>query len=95
LLHLKSGLAALPDGRLMAVDALAGRPGLRGREIVRVAEDEAYAANGISINGKVVIASGFPKLERSLRELRYDVVTLEMSEFQKMDGGLSCLSLRS
>ena len=95
LLHLKSGLAALHDGRLVAVSALAGRTELRDRTLIGVADDEAYAANCIGINGRVLIASGFPRLLRSLRELRYDVVTLDMSEFQKMDGGLSCLSLRS
>jgi dimethylargininase len=42
----------------------------------------------------VLIARGFPLLEAALVALRYDVVTLEMSEFRKMDGGLSCLSLR-
>jgi dimethylargininase len=41
-----------------------------------------------------LIVSGFPPLARSLRDLGYDVLTLDMSEFQKMDGGLSCLSLR-
>jgi dimethylargininase len=95
LLHLKSGLAALHDGRLVAVEALAGKPELRGRTIVRVTPDEAYAANCIGVNGRVLIASGFPRLEEALVRLRYDVVTLDMSEFRKMDGGLSCLSLRS
>jgi dimethylargininase len=95
LLHLKSGLAALDDGRLVAVAALADRAELNGREIIPVADDEAYAANCISINGRVLIASGFPSLERLLVEMDYDVATLDMSEFQKMDGGLSCLSLRS
>jgi len=33
-------------------------------------------------------------LQRQLQSLGYDVITLGMSEFQKMDGGLSCLSLR-
>ena len=95
LLHLKSGLAALDDGRLVAVAALADRAELRGREIIPVADDEAYAANCICINGRVLIASGFPRLERLLVEMDYDVATVDMSEFQKMDGGLSCLSLRS
>ena len=95
LLHLKSGLAALDDGRLIAVSALGGRPELGRREIIPVGSDEAYAANCICVNGRVLIASGFPHFERSLVELDYDVLTLEMSEFQKMDGGLSCLSLRS
>jgi dimethylargininase len=40
------------------------------------------------------LAAGYPVLEGKQRELGYQTITLEMSEFQKMDGGLSCLSLR-
>ena len=94
LLHLKSGLAALDDGRLLAVEALAARPELAGMNVFRVEAGEAYAANAVSINGRVLLARGFPRIESALTRLRYDVVTLEMSEFRKMDGGLSCLSLR-
>lgn len=94
LLHLKGGLASLEDGRLVAIEALAGRDELRGHGIVRVAAGESYAANCVCINRRVLIARGYPQLEDALVKLRYDVVTLEMSEFRKMDGGLSCLSLR-
>jgi dimethylargininase len=94
LLHLKSGLSALDDGRLVAIEALAGRDELRGYPLVRVSSCESYAANCVCINGRVLIARGFPVLQEALVRLRYDVVTLEMSEFRKMDGGLSCLSLR-
>ena len=94
LLHLKSGLSALDDGRLVAVEALAGRDELRGYPLVRVIGRESYAANCVSVNGRVLIARGFPAFEDALVKLRYDVVTLEMSEFRKQDGGLSCLSLR-
>jgi dimethylargininase len=94
LLHLKSGLAALDDGRLIAVDALADRDELRGTTIVRVAAEEAYAANAVSINGRVLLARGFPRLAASVAKFGREVATLEMSEFRKMDGGLSCLSIR-
>ena len=94
LLHLKSGLAALDDGRLVAIPALALRDELRGHPFVRVDERESYAANCLCVNGRVLIARGFPLLEAALEKLRYEVATLEMSEFRKMDGGLSCLSLR-
>ena len=72
----------------------AARDEFRSYPLVRVNERESYAANGVCINGRVLIARGFPILESALEKLRYDVVTLEMSEFRKMDGGLSCLSLR-
>jgi len=94
LLNLKGGLASLDGGVLVAVEALAGRSELRGFDVVRVEAGESYAANCLSINGRVLLARGFPRLESALTKLGRDVVTLEMSEFRKMDGGLSCLSLR-
>jgi len=55
---------------------------------------EAYAANCLRVNDRLLVAAGHPRLWARLRETGYDVLPLEMSEFQKMDGGLSCLSLR-
>ena len=94
ILHLKSGLVALGGGRVVAIDALASHPALAGYEVVRVSPEEAYAANCVDVNGTVLLARGFPKLAASLRALGYPLLELDMSEFRKMDGGLSCLSLR-
>jgi len=55
---------------------------------------EEYAANCIRVNETVLVAAGFPAFEGNLKDLGYRTKALEMSEFQKMDGGLSCLSLR-
>src|SRR5258705_337927 len=94
ILHLKSGIAYPGEGRIVAIEALASHPALRGFEIVRVDPDEAYAANCVRVNDRLVIAAGFKHFETALGELGYDVLPLPMPEFQKMDGGLSCLSLR-
>jgi dimethylargininase len=94
LLHLKSGLAALGDGRLVATEALARQPALRGWEILRVRPEEAYAANLVRVNDRVLVAAGFPAIVSSIGDLGLEVVSLDVSEFRKMDGGLSCLSLR-
>jgi dimethylargininase len=94
ILHLKSGLSYLGDNRLAVIDALAARNEFSKYDLIRVSDDERYAANCIRVNDHVLVASGFPVLERKLRDLRYSTIALEMSEFQKMDGGLSCLSLR-
>jgi len=94
LLHLKSGIAYLGDRRLVLIDALAGREEFRGYDVVRVEASEEYAANCVRVNDRVFLAAGFPALEKSLIRLGCKVVPLEMSEFRKMDGGLSCLSLR-
>jgi len=94
ILHLKSGLTYLGDKRLVAIDDLAGRPEFAGFEIVRVDPAENYAANCVRVNQYVLLAQGYPRLQAALEELGYPVIALGMSEYQKMDGGLSCLSLR-
>lgn len=94
ILHLKSGIASLGDARIVAIDSLLGHAALKGRDIVRVPPGEEYAANCVRVNDRVLVAAGFPGMRRTLERLGYELVVLDMSEFQKMDGGLSCLSLR-
>lgn len=94
ILHLKSGLTWLGDERLLLIDALASHPAFADFERVPVDAREGYAANAVRINDHVLIADGFPKLEGTLDELGYRTIALDMSEFAKLDGGLSCLSLR-
>ena len=59
-----------------------------------LAPEEAYAANCIRVNDTVLIAAGYPRFADALASLGYKTLALDMSEFRKMDGGLSCLSLR-
>ena len=94
LLHLKTGLAWLGGRRLLAVGDLVGHEALRGWEVVRAPAGEEYAANCVRVNDAVLVARGFPATAALLGGLGYEVVPLEMSEFRKMDGGLSCLSVR-
>ncbi len=94
LLHLKSGLAHLDGRRLAAVEVLARHPALRDWEVLRVPAGEDYAANCVRVNDAVLVPTWFPQMAAALRRLGLRVVELEVSEFRKMDGGLSCLSLR-
>jgi dimethylargininase len=94
ILHLKSGVAALDERRLAVISALEGHPAFREFERVVVPAGEGYAANCVAINERLLVAAGHPGFEAAVRELGYDALPLEMSEFEKMDGGLSCLSLR-
>jgi len=88
ILHLKSGIAYAGEGRIVAIEALAGHPALRSHEVVPVSPSEAYAANCVRVNDRLLFAAGH------LHRLGYELLELQMSEFQRMDGGLSCLSLR-
>ena len=94
LLHLKSGLSYLGEGVVVCTRALARHEALSGLRVITADPDEAYASNCVRVNDVVVFPAGFPKLQRTLEREGFRVVPLEMSEFRKMDGGLSCLSLR-
>jgi dimethylargininase len=94
ILHLKSGIAWLSGRRLIVIDSLKADPAFSDWEIVPVDPAEDYAANCVVVNDAVLFARGFPRLERRITDLGYRPLLLDMSEFQKMDGGLSCLSLR-
>lgn len=94
ILHLKSGLAYLGGGRLALIGALADRREFRNYDLVRVDAGEEYAANCVCVNDYVLVAAGYEAFERKLQKLGYQTLALDMTEFQKMDGGLSCLSLR-
>ncbi len=93
-LHLKTGLAYLDNNNLVVCGEFLSDPELKKFNIIEISEDESYAANCIWINGKVLIPSGYPKAKESIINAGYSVVELDMSEFRKLDGGLSCLSLR-
>jgi dimethylargininase len=94
LLHLKAGLAWLGADRLAVSASLAAHPAFGGYESIAVPQGEDYAANCVLVNGRVLVAAGFPLFEETLREAGFEPIVVEMSEFEKMDGGLSCLSLR-
>ncbi len=94
LLHLKSGMAYLGERRLAIGAAVPQVTELAGYERIAVPSKEAYAANCVRVNARVLVAAGYPEFARMLRACGYLPLELEMSEFKKMDGGLSCLSLR-
>lgn len=93
-LHLKSGIAYLDEGTMVVMEQFAEREGLTGYDLVRVPASETYGCNCVLANDRVLLAAGFPGLQTSLVQRGYSTMQLQMSEFQKMDGGLSCLSLR-
>ena len=94
ILHMKSGLAYLGDRTLLVIDALAEHPAFQGYRMLRTPPEENYAANAVRVNDAVFLAQGFPYTQALLEQAGYHPLLLDMSEYQKMDGGLSCLSLR-
>mgnify|MGYP001822569514 CR=1 FL=1 len=94
MLHLKTGLSYLENNNLLICGEFLSEPAFNSFNKVIIPESESYAANCIWVNDTVLVPRGYPITRQCVMDLGYTVVDLEMSEFQKLDGGLSCLSLR-
>ncbi len=94
LLHLKTGLAWLEDGTLLTTREFLDHPAFKAFRKIVVPEHEAYAANCIRVNDRVIMPSGYPETEGKIRDSGFAVSLVDSSEYRKLDGGLSCLSLR-
>jgi dimethylargininase len=93
-LHLKTGVSYLENNNMLASGEFLTKREFSDYNLIEIDADEAYAANCIWVNGNVLLPAGFPKTKRAIKKAGYKTMTLKMSEFQKIDGGLSCLSLR-
>jgi len=93
-LHLKSSVSYLEDNNLVVTGELCDKTEFSNFNQIRIGEAERYAANCVWINEQVLVPKGFPKSVEVISAQGYPVIELDVSEFQKLDGGLSCLSLR-
>lgn len=94
MLHLKTGLSYLENNHLVACGEFVHKPVFKSFNLLAVAATESYAANCIWVNGTVIVPAGFPNSKSMIENAGFKVLTVDVSEFQKLDGGLSCLSLR-
>jgi len=93
-IHLKTGISYLGDSILLVSGEFKDHSDFREYNLIEVQESEAYATNSLRINEFVLIPQGYANLKKQILNFNFKVLELEMSEFEKMDGGLSCLSLR-
>lgn len=93
-LHLKTGLAYLENNNLVVCGEFIEKVEFRNFNKLIIPDEESYAANCIWVNGKVIVPQGFPHAKRIIENAGYPTIEVDVSEYQKLDGGLSCLSLR-
>jgi len=93
-LHLKSDVNYIDEGTLVVTDSMNQRPEFRSYKKILLHESERYAANIVRVNEGLIIADGFSDTAEQLDKTDYPLIALNVSEFRKMDGGLTCLSLR-
>jgi dimethylargininase len=93
-LHLKTGLAYLEKNNLVVSGEFINNAIFERYNSIEIPKIESYAANCIWINGSVIIPAGYPVTKEKIMNAGYLVIETDVSEFQKLDGGISCLSLR-
>jgi dimethylargininase len=93
-LHLKSGVSYLGDDVLVVAGEQATNREFGGFDKIVADSHEEYCSNCIRVNDYVLVPAGFERTKARITARGYEVIVLEMSEFRKVDGGLSCLSLR-
>ncbi len=93
-LHLKTGVTYIENNNLLVSGEFIHKPDFAEFNKIIVPEEEAYGANCIWVNGTVIVPEGYPLVLEAVKKAGYETITVDTSEFRKLDGGLSCLSLR-
>ncbi len=93
-LHLKTGVNYIENNNMLVSGEFTEKPEFASFNKIVIPEAESYAANCIWVNGTVIVPEGYPAVKKAVSEAGYKVLTVDTSEFRKIDGGLSCLSLR-
>jgi dimethylargininase len=92
-LHLKSACTALPDGRLLLNPDWLDTAALRGFGLVFLPEEEPDAANALLVGARVCLPAAHGRTADLVRRLGFAVETVDVSEFAKAEGCVTCLSL--
>lgn len=93
-LHFKTDCSLLDAETILATRRLDASGCFEGYRVLHVADGEEAAANSIRFNQLVLCPAGFPRTSEMLDKAGFDVVEINNSECAKLDGGMSCLSLR-
>jgi len=93
-LHLKTDCSLIADGCILSTQRLASSGCFEGYQNMLVPTGEEAAANMIRYNDHIIMPAGFPKTEAMLRAEGFLIICVGNSECAKIDGGMSCLSLR-
>ncbi|OQB23375.1 MAG: N(G),N(G)-dimethylarginine dimethylaminohydrolase [Firmicutes bacterium ADurb.Bin182] len=93
-LHLKTGVSYIENNTVLVSGEFIDDTRFASFKRITVAPDEAYASNCVWINGTVIVPAGYPNVLNAVKTTGYKTIVVDTSEYRKVDGGLSCLSLR-
>ena len=93
-LHFKSSVNYVGKNSILVTQDFACHEALNGYNKIIVDQEEEYSANTLWLNDHLLLPGGFPNTRTKLESLGLPIIELDVSEMQKMDGGLTCLSIR-
>ena len=93
-LHFKTDCSLLDAETILATRRLDASGCFADYRVIHTADGEEAAANSIRYNDRVLLPAGFPRTLERLLAAGYQVEEINNSECAKLDGGMSCLSLR-
>jgi dimethylargininase len=91
-LHLKSAVTALPDGTVIGYEPLVDDPSLFGRFLAVPEEPGSHVV--LLEDNRLLMSSRAPRTADIFRDLGYHVVPVDIGEFEKLEGCVTCLSVR-
>ena len=94
ILHFKTDCSLLGPDEILSTKRLQNSGCFDGYQVINVADGEEASANAIRVNDYVIMQAGFPMTKAILEEHDYKVKVINNTECAKLDGGMSCLSLR-
>ncbi len=93
IMHLKSYVTYLGKETVISTERYASHPALEGFQIIIPPSKDEYAADTLAVGDTVLMAEGYPEAKTMVEEAGFEVVTLNVSEIQKCDGALTCMSV--
>lgn len=93
IVHLKSYATYIGRGTILASARFAHHPAFRGLDVIRVPDDETYAADALAIGDAVLMAAGRKASHELVRQAGFEVYPVDVGEFEKCDGAITCLSI--
>lgn len=93
-LHFKTDCSLLDEETILSTKRLARSGCFSGYKVLYTEDGEEASANSIRFNDLLIMPKGFDKTADMLVRAGYNICQIGNSEAEKLDGGMSCLSLR-
>ena len=93
IMHLKSYVTCLNGDTMIASRRFSKHPALAKLTVITVPDEEAYAADTLTVGKTVLMPAGMPRSAALVKAAGFDVIPVDVGEFEKCDGAVTCLSI--